>query len=429
MSISKQDMDKLINDGILEKLYNIVYGKVSDIDCNNYSIARQLVESGKHLDILDKALSDTSDIDQKLVKQPREFKQSWNTWGEDSDETKCICNKYYSGVDWLYITSYFNYKTLDTLIRYAISSGWSLQKQYDYITNTVMFMENPNVVLKSVLKAIEKKANTKVYDYFADIIYVPDDKLLCKQLNWMKANSEKTDLFGLPLMQDIIHTKQFNGIVKYQAASYSIYGERLFVIANVFTNKVVFDEDDEISEKSLKEFIKICLKNKKSPKELWELTSETRAELDKNKAENKQNEAIKKEPEKEDKWVAPIKSPQEMMTALESNASTTILIQNTLHIKLEYNEQLIQVGLDCLNEINDWALDTLAEYCKRHKNKILVFNDFKIDLEKLGKKIDGNDVNTIKLNHCILYKYNKLRGTKLDYDQIEESSVIRKYDN
>ena len=401
-------MAKVEENSILEDLKSLT----SEQRIIRLKAAKQFVESGKHLDVLKKALADNTSTSFTLpvILDERDYK--WNEFGLEADNTEipyCGCDKYCNEISWEDVQEYFTWTMLDKYITYEISSGDTLKHQYEHIMSNIAVMDWASMIVlcRHILKKIEKRMNGKVLSAYVNYVYVPNASMLAAEANRM-SKSDKKDIFDLDEAGLIINNKDLNGIAKYHSTIINGYGKRIQFGLDVYTNKIVFDVVDKEEKQQMLDLIKHCLKNKKTVKDIFDTLRKSET-IQTTKAEASPISLSRKE-------AVVATSAQDVIQTLASENNNVIVIQNILERQLKPCAQQSLIGVSS-KKLPDYVMQAVGLYCNSHKNRIVVINDFVVDINELIKYIDGSSINTIKFNDCTLMNYNKLKESNLEISE------------
>lgn len=377
-------------------------------------VAKQFVESRKHLDVLKKALADNTSTSFSIKKSLDVRDYQWNEFGIDASNTQipyCGCDKYCNEISWEDVQEYFNWAMLDKYITYAITSNKPLKIQYNDVMSAVAVMDWEDTVklCKNIIKKIEKSMNSKILGAYANYVYVPNISMLTPEFSRV-LKSDKKDIFGLDEKELAIDSKDLKGVAKYHAVIMSEYGYHVQFGVDIYTNKIVFDVVDKKEKQQFADFVKYCLKNKKTVKDVFNaLRNSTLAQ--KAKEEQSSIPLNKKE-------VSVVSSAEEVLRLLASENNNIVIIQNILDKQLKHCAQQTLVGV-ASKGLPNYVVKALSLYCTKHKNIVVVINNFNVDINMIVNSIDGNSINTIKFNNCTLFNYSKLKGSTLEISESE----------
>lgn len=385
--------------------------------------AKQLVESGKHLAILQKALADDTSTSFTIPAITSEMTYDWNEFNLEPsacDLTYCGCDKYCNEISWEDVQEYFKWTMLDKCLTFVISSGKPLRAQYKHVMDTIAVVdwEDSVELSKHILKRIEKRNNGKVLTANANYVYVPDVQMLAAEANRM-SKSTKKDIFGFDEKMLLINAMDIKGVAKWHRAHITYYGQRIEYALDVYTNKIVFEFCDKDEKKDFEEFIKYCLENKKTIKDVFNtLRNQTLAKKAKEQQSPNTREANGLPKVALD--TSNVESADDMIKLLARENNNIVVIQNVLNGQLRTCAQQTLVGI-ASKTLPDYAIKVLGMYCTKHTNITVVLNNFNIDLNKIILGIDADSINMMRFNDCTLFNYDKLRKSTLT---VSESNCI-----
>lgn len=374
--------------------------------------AKQFVESGKHLDVLKKALADDTSTSFTFPIVLDKLDYYWNEFGIEADSTDipyCGCDKYCNEVSWGDVQEYFKWSMLDKYLTYEFGSGDTLKHQYQHLMENVAVLDwaSKIVLCRNIIKKIEKRTEGKIADVHINYVYVPRVSMLAAELDRI-SKSNKKDIFGLDEKELFVSNKDIKGIAKYRAANIHYYGKRIEFYLDVYTNKVVLDTFGKEEKQQMLDLIKYCLKNKKTIKDVYDTLRKSKV-TQTAKAEASPISLSRKE-------TVVATSAQDVIQTLSSENNNVIVLQNILEKQLKPCAQQSLIGISS-KKLPDYAMKAVGLYCNSHKNRTVVVNNFVVDINEFVKSIDENSNSIIKFNDCTLMNYNKLKESNLEISE------------